>query len=103
MFNECTGFRFAPEWADLYKPKLTIYGERAEYDTIRTKIYYGGTYIYEYDDFNRNVTIKKRVNNLTGNNFTKTRYHFDGFGNIKEKMYIQGRRFLMTSTSSSTS
>ncbi|MCC6865526.1 MAG: RHS repeat protein, partial [Ignavibacteria bacterium] len=85
IFTDCNNFNYG-EWADLYKPKLTVYGQRVEYDTVRTKIYYGGTYIYEYDDLNRTTTIKSRFNHSSSlTNFKKVKYNFDGFGNIKEK------------------
>jgi len=73
-------------WLNNYKPRLTVYGVIHDDDTIRTKIYSGGTYMYYYDDVNKTVTVRSRfVHSASGNEFKKVKYSLDGFGNIKQK------------------
>jgi len=71
-------------WRDSCIPSLSIYGKIDASDTIKIVNVAGGTYVYEYDDENKNVTIHSRLTH-TPNKFKKTKYRFDGFGNIKEK------------------
>jgi RHS repeat-associated protein len=90
-FTHCGGSTtFDPvEWTSYYAPKLNIYGRYMTVDTVKTPVINGGTYVYYYDDKYNTVSVHSKFSH-TPIKTKQVRYHFDGFGNIKEKDVFTG-------------
>lgn len=80
----CQGFD-APNWTLYASPKIIMSGLVDNSDTVRTIIYHGGTYVYQYDDVNHIVTVNSIMKHPPYEQQKVIKYHIDGSGNVSEK------------------
>ncbi|MBZ0202412.1 MAG: hypothetical protein K8I03_05285 [Ignavibacteria bacterium] len=85
IFTNCNSYYYT-DWLNNHRPYIHLRGNLETLDSVKVPVYNGGTYLYDYDDKGNTVTVHSRMNvGTAAPNFKRVKYHFDGFGNIKEK------------------
>ncbi|MBZ0204397.1 MAG: RHS repeat protein, partial [Ignavibacteria bacterium] len=85
FINDINNCPYPVEWGQSKTPRLRIYARIDDTDTLKKVSTSGSTYIYDYDDIHRTVTVKALMRSYQPVQEKRIKYHFDGFGNIKQK------------------